>query len=121
MKRVIKATLTSHYKIGKFKVHEMNDVLEFIGFTFLPDDPDIAVMFDPEDKSAIDVYDDKSGDIIRYEGANIDGSGEAFLEAMKDDYDEYIKFSDKYNITEVPITFETLLFLSRHRPKRRLS
>lgn len=109
MKRVIKATLTSHYKIGKFKEHGMDDVLTYIGFTFLPDDPNIAIMFDPEYKSAIDVYDARSGNIIRYKGANIDGSGEAFLEAMED-YDEYIKFSDKYNIIEVPIKLETLLF-----------
>lgn len=108
MKRVIRCA-TSTYRVGKPTRNGLDAVLKFIGFTFLPNDPDIALMIDPADSHAIDVYDAKSGEIQRYEDANIDGSGKALVDAMRnaDDLDAFIR---QNNVHIVPTDLDTIIY-----------
>lgn len=108
MKRVIRCN-SDTYRIGKFTSPGVDAVLEYIGFKFLPEDPDIAMMFDPADGTAIDVYDAKDGSIKRYEGANIDKTGKAFIQAMRD-YGSLQIFLADNDVHVVNTDFENLLF-----------
>lgn len=98
--RVYSVTRDNFYRVGKFKARGLDAVLEFIGFTFLPNDPDLACMLDPADNTAVDVYDARTGVITRYEGANIDGTGEAFVEAMYDQgaLDQFLADNDVHAV-----------------------
>lgn len=110
MKRVIRCDSSStSYKVGRFTSPGVDAVLEYIGFKFLPEDPDIAMMFDPADGTAIDVYDAKDGSIKRYEGANIDRTGKAFVSAMKD-FKSLQTFLSENDVHVVETDFENLLF-----------
>ena len=108
-KSIYTATASKSYEVGRFKAPGLDAVLEFLGFTFLPNDPDIACMIDPADDSAIDVYDANSGVIIRYEGANIDGTGEAFVNAMRD-YENLQDFLADNNVHIVQTNFDNLIY-----------
>lgn len=103
-------TATSkNYQVGRYKAPGLDAVLEYLGFTFLPEDPDIACMLDPSDSSAVDVYDANTGDITRYEGANIDGTGEAFVNAMRD-YENLQDFLADNNVHIVRTNFDNLIY-----------
>lgn len=108
-KKIYTATASKSYKVGRFKAPGLDAVLEYLGFTFFPDDPNIACMIDPADNSAVDVYDANTGDITRYEGANIDGTGEAFVNAMRD-YENLQDFLADNNVHIVRTNFDNLIY-----------
>lgn len=108
-KSIYTATASKSYEVGRFKAPGLDAVLEYLGFTFFPDDPNIACMIDPADDSAIDVYDAKTGDITRYEGANIDGTGEAFINAMQD-YETLQDFLADNDVHVVTTNFDNLIY-----------
>lgn len=108
-KKIYTATASKSYKVGRFRAPGLDAVLEYLGFTFFPDDPNIACMIDPADNSAIDVYDAKTGDITRYEGANIDGTGEAFINAMQD-YEALQDFLADNDVHVVTTNFDNLIY-----------
>ena len=109
MKRYVRHATTSKKSVGQPNKPGVDGVLEFLGFKFFDDDPDIATMFDPADDSSILVYDAKSGNITRYEGANLDGTGEQFIDAMQDMQD-FHSFIAVNNIHVVDVSFDDIIY-----------